>query len=92
MLPCANLAHVPSLRDHSPVVSVVQYLTKVVFYIFSVFLVVYGEKAIYLQKKQRSSRGRTLKGRTLKLPIQLLLTFDCQNLVIRQCLVIMMAG
>ena len=42
-------------------VSVVQYLVKVVFYVLSVFLVIYGEKAIYLQKKQRPSRGKIFK-------------------------------
>ena len=50
-------------------VSVAKCLIKVVLYILSVFLVVYGEKVISIQKKHKSSREKTFKGNTQKLPI-----------------------
>ena len=61
--------------------SVVKCLIKIVLCILSVFLAVDGEKAIFIQKKHKYSREKTFMGRTQKLPISLLLTFDCQNLV-----------
>lgn len=60
-------------------------LVSLIFFlcIWSVFIVVYGEKAISMQKKHMSSRGLFLSARlkTQKFPILLLLTFDGQNLV-----------
>lgn len=67
---------------------VVQCFVKVVSYILSVFPFFYSKKAISVQKKQKSSRGKTFRGKTQKLPILILLTFDYQNSVIQQHLVI----